>query len=403
MLKRKSSTLLSLNNMGCHTSKDEPSAEQTRFVPTPPAAVVQPPQPLETTTPLEKLFQEAKRGTEQLNTITLAEEYAECSICFDPLHEAPCVTLHRGPHRSCRHLLHEKCVSALQLYSLQHRDAACCPECRGEFDNFQRLPPLELHALESWFRAVDCDRDGRLSRWEVNLVLKAQCKLDWDALEKHIDGPLWDRWDTDGSGFIEFSELCHPGGLLPYIIGVSDRFAYFAPLAEPPALASTAAWFRFWDGDQNGCLDKAEIRRALIKTFNLGNHNSLTIAKRCTMEESLQVAWPLFDPEGRGEIDLEAFAGPGGFGETIALSVCELTNEEAQSTTGLATPLGSISSWHDLAWRGAVGVVQAPVDILTGYIARPCCKANGEGGGDANMAWREPPGLGGARSLARRH
>jgi len=339
--------------MGCYCTKDEriPAREAAD------SASAPPPQP--STTPLQQVLQEAQRNSAQANA-TIAESYAECPICFDPLHEDQCVSLHRGQHRSCRHIVHERCANAM----LRRGQAFCC-ECRGEFDSIQRIPELRVDrkGLETWFRAVDVDNDGRLSRWEVLLALKAQCRLDWDALEQHITS-LWVRWDTDGSGFIEFDELCDPDGLVAYVKAdaVAHQYHYIAPLTQPPSLEDRAKWFRFWDSDQNGVLDVEETRRALIKTFDLGRPDNVTVAHRHCMQESLAAAWPLFDPDMKGNIDFDSFTRPGGLGETIELSVEQLQKEHvARDQIG--------TSSLKMAWNSVIEVAQAPVSL----VARQLC------------------------------
>merc|ERR1711939_1062088 len=92
--------------MGCHCTKDDriPAREAAD------SASAPPPQP--STTPLQQVLQEAQRNSAQANA-TIAESYAECPICFDPLHEDQCVSLHRGQHRSCHHIVHERCANAI--------------------------------------------------------------------------------------------------------------------------------------------------------------------------------------------------------------------------------------------------------------------------------------------------
>lgn len=47
---------------------------------------------------------------------------------------------------------------------------------------------------ESWFRAVDIDGDGRLSRSEVVECLKAQLPVDNQALDQALDDPRHWMW-----------------------------------------------------------------------------------------------------------------------------------------------------------------------------------------------------------------
>lgn len=246
----------------------------------------------------------------------IASEYAECSICFEPLCDQPCAMLHCRGKRVCRHLIHQSCGQAMQR-SGQHN----CPECRGRFDELRSLPRLTDTNTREWFAAVDVDGDGRLDRNEVVSVLKAQYRLDWRKLEQHIDS-LWTRWDTNASGDLAYEELFAKDGLISYIRGgtVARQFQVkVVPRGAPPPLSNTQAWFRYWDEDGNGTLDIQEVQRALMKTFRLGDDGGMHRVN--TMRETLDAVWPLFDHDGNGEIDFEEFTASNGLGETLAVSV----------------------------------------------------------------------------------
>jgi len=245
----------------------------------------------------------------------VAAEYAECTVCFEPLCDDRCCTLHRGGNRVCRHLIHQKCAEAMQCAGRFN-----CPECRGQFDTLQPLPVLDKSNAREWFNAVDVDGDKRLDRNEVVTVLKAQYRLDWRKLEEHLD-TLWQRWDQDGSGDLAYEELFAPDGLIAYITGdvVAAQFAPqpTMPSGEVPELSDAPAWFKYWDTDGNGQLDQQEVQRALMKTFRLGSE----MHRVHTMRETLDTVWPLFDHDGNGEIDFGEFTSHNGLGETLALSV----------------------------------------------------------------------------------
>ena len=59
----------------------------------------------------------------------VAEEHAECSICFDPLYCRQCVILvtptPSGVQRVCMHAFHTDCIERLSTKS--------CPICRTKF------------------------------------------------------------------------------------------------------------------------------------------------------------------------------------------------------------------------------------------------------------------------------
>lgn len=263
---------------------------------------------LATPTPLAKVIKSE-------SSPSVAEEYAECVVCFESLCSQQCGVLLCQNKRTCRHLLHRSCAEAMQCAGRYN-----CPECRAQFDSVYPLPKLSPTNIGEWFAAVDVDGDGRLSKAEVLTVLKAQYRLDWRALEQHIDD-LWQTWDQDNSGYLAFHELTAPRGLVEYVTGahVANKFAPPPPTEQPgpPALDDSAAWFRFWDEDHNGSLDRQEVHRALVKTFGLSGD----LVGAQTMGETLAVAWSLFDANGNGAIDFDEFTMPGGLGETLTVSL----------------------------------------------------------------------------------
>ena len=120
---------------------------------------------------------------------SLAEQNAECAVCFDPLHAAPCALFRCGSFRTCRHFLHEACARSLPFPE--------CPLCRCAFDTVQPLPPL-LSDPAGWFRAVDTGGEAaghaaRLSRPQVVEALLAQLPLEQRSLEAEFDR-RWDGW-----------------------------------------------------------------------------------------------------------------------------------------------------------------------------------------------------------------
>mmetsp|Transcript_13745 Transcript_13745/g.42570 ORF Transcript_13745/g.42570 Transcript_13745/m.42570 type:complete len:344 (+) Transcript_13745:1078-2109(+) len=237
---------------------------------------------------------------------TVTERKAECSICFEQLAgltNNPVVALCSG-RNSCGHFIHKRCAERL---APRH-----CPICRTPFETLKEIPGVE-HP-RAWFDAVDADGNRSLSQREVATALKATvADLDPEAFDRELPS-LWRRWDRNGDGALSYEELLGPGGLLEYVRGgLLGR----AREREPPPLSRPTEWFSFWDYDGSGELDRAEVRRALVKTFNLeGDHERIT-----TMGETLQAVWGIFDTDGSGEIDRREFSQAGGLGETLAASL----------------------------------------------------------------------------------
>ena len=171
---------------------------------------------------------------------------------------------------------------------------------------------------EGWFRAVDVDGNGKLSRKEVVEALKAQLRVDNKALDAAIADPhggFWRQWDKDGSGTIEKSELLAPQGLAHYVR--STFLKRQDTMLIPDIKRDKNAWYAYWDEDGSGTLEKEEVVRALLKTLNLQS----TPAKVLEMRGTIDAIWPVFDPDGSNSIDKAEFLAAEGLANTIIATV----------------------------------------------------------------------------------
>ena len=92
--------------------------------------------------------------------------------------------------------------------------------------------PDPLHEVESWYKLVDIDGDGHLSREEVVQALRALLPLDLSALDAATSSEeMWDAFDPDHSGTIELEELSCRGGLLSYIQSTFGRAGFWSSAA----------------------------------------------------------------------------------------------------------------------------------------------------------------------------
>ena len=181
------------------------------------------------------------------------------------------------------------------------------------------LPVPDLRTdPEGWFRAVDVDGNGKLSRKEVVEALKAQLRVDNKALDAAIADPhggFWRQWDKDGSGTIEKSELLAPQGLAHYVR--STFLKRQDTMLIPDIKRDKNAWYAYWDEDGSGTLEKEEVVRALLKTLNLQS----TPAKVLEMRGTIDAIWPVFDPDGSNSIDKAEFLAAEGLANTIIATV----------------------------------------------------------------------------------
>jgi len=238
--------------------------------------------------------------------IPAAFEHAECAICFDDLYtQTTAVFCDHDLDRVCKHFFHQKCVDGLA--------PKICPVCRCDYSVVVSLPEIDENP-HAWFELVDLNHDGVLNKEEVLEVLKAQLPIDWRLLEQNID-TLFLTWDINGNGVVDEHELMNPeNGIVAFVrkaFGRQNR-------STPPSLEDCRHnWFRFWDEDQSNTLDKHEITRALVKTFDLeGNPDRIA-----SMQEVVDSIWPIFDLNCSQTIDLDEFIQEGGFAEAIIASI----------------------------------------------------------------------------------
>ena len=229
----------------------------------------------------------------------VAEEHAECPICFDELCEKPCVSFHRGagPRRACMHFLHESCAAELPTKS--------CPLCRAEFTRCERLPNLAADP-QAWFERISAVEPfpGQLSKQQVSTAMVTQFPLNVAAFERALD-ELWVRWDHDGSGAVDRAEFFAPGvGMLDF---VKENLLRVKPAARriPDIRTKRMEWFDHFDDSRSGTLAQEEVVRALIKTYGL----SADLAGVRQMREMVAAVWAVFSVDG-SNVTKEDFLRP---------------------------------------------------------------------------------------------
>jgi len=213
-----------------------------------------------------------------------------------------------GKH--CNHYLHARCVRV-------RPPKGACAVCGVGFERIERFP--DISEPRAWFDAIDVNRDGRLSRTEVVEAFKATVvNLDVERFQRDIDS-LWANWDVDRDGFVSYEEIFRESyGLLAF---AREQYSGSRTMtAAPPALTDPYNWFTFWDADRSETLDKAEVHRALVKTFDLEGDP----AKTETMGSTLDAVWGIFDHDNNGTIDRAEFAAPDGLGATLAANLAHV-------------------------------------------------------------------------------
>lgn len=246
-----------------------------------------------------------------------AVHHNECPICFDAMHnEQSGVLAKRNGVRVCPHFFHHRCVSDLLKRGNALPQAMRnpnCPLCRTTFESVVAVPKLESDP-SAWFKVVDMNGDGGLSKSEIKYVLLAQLPIDEVILEEELNANFR-KWDKNKDGFIRQNELMDPHtGLVAYF----RSKATLRQNAVPDIKSNKEAWYAHYDENNNGTLQMDEVVRGLIQTFKLG-HDSERMQQICGTVEAV---WPIFDTDGSGSIEKAEFLRPGdGLADTIVATI----------------------------------------------------------------------------------
>jgi Ca2+-binding EF-hand superfamily protein len=246
------------------------------------------------------------------DAVQLADLHDECSICFCPLSEDTVCQLMEGgggrhrPQKACQHLFHETCIK-----DWQGTGKHSCPNCRKDFSSLAPVPKPSLDP-RAWFDFIDENKDGGLSYDEILNGLKAQVNLDWHQIETDVDR-LFSRWDKDNNGTISLNEFADPhSGVLAYLMKNYPS----NPRSPPPDLVKfPREWFSYWDEDKSGSLSKAEVVRALAKSFRMYH------MRQEDVRAIVDAIWDIFDDDRSGMISQGEFLREDGLGETITAAM----------------------------------------------------------------------------------
>lgn len=259
-------------------------------------------------------IQSAPPASTQARRLPAAQRFAECPISFCALYEARVgYFVDRSGRRVSNHYFNFDAAS-----TWLSSGNGTCPLTRQPIASVVAVPNLQADP-NGWFRAVDVDGNGKLSRAEAIEAIKAQFPVDVAALDAALVDQrhwLWEQWDINRDGFLTRDELLAPQGL---VHSVRELFAPAgASGGAAPPIADKARWFDFWDspatgGDGSGTLEREEVVRALLKTLGTTGDANAVMAMRGTVD----AVWGIFDMDGSGSIDRREFLAPDGLADTI--------------------------------------------------------------------------------------
>tara|TARA_A100001234_G_scaffold92295_1_gene81311 strand:- start:172 stop:696 length:525 start_codon:yes stop_codon:yes gene_type:complete len=154
------------------------------------------------------------------------------------------------------------------------------------------------------------EEKGELGEEHVLAVIRAQIPVDWKRLARDLHG-LMPRWDKDGRGALTKDALVGEKGLLEYVSATYP--ARLRCYKHVPHVTEKREWFKFWDEDDSGTLEKDEVVRALIKSFNIQDD----VAHIQDVRSVVENIWCVFDTSNSGGIDLTEFLIKDGLGDSI--------------------------------------------------------------------------------------
>ena len=167
-----------------------------------------------------------------------AARFAECPICFEPLHAGPVgVFLDGSGKRVSQHFFR---LDAAREWLASGN--GMCPITRAPIRSVRPVPNVQTDP-DGWFAVCDVDGNGKLSRKETIECIKAQYACDVAQLDAALTDKnhwMWQQWDVDASGFIERHELLSsPNGLA---LSVPKLFPPPARGALPNMRTDKGAW-----------------------------------------------------------------------------------------------------------------------------------------------------------------
>jgi len=251
------------------------------------------------------LFTKAKTQTD-------FSENGECAVCFEELFENGPTVLTQGRRRVCRHFICNECAKHL----IEEEDLNC-PLCRAEFTGIRKLPDIRLKPKE-WFDVCDQDGTGRLTRQELIDALTVILPIQMCRIEKDLE-ILWNKWDHDNTTRIRWDRAATT--VIPYVIRKID-LPQFQKGAIPDlrSIEEQSKWFDYWDRDGNGILDKQELARGLLKTFE----QYMTKKRvRKLVRNLLDELWVVLVGAGKESIGIQDFTKEDGFATTVRVVLDE--------------------------------------------------------------------------------
>eukprot|EP00439_Symbiodinium_sp_Y106_P084796 s126_g26.t1 len=189
-------------------------------------------------------------------------------------------------HVICAHFFCFDCAS--QQYMKQQQAQAneyFCPTCRATAHEVMPMPDIAVNP-RLWFQFLDVNRSGQIDQNMTVQALEAMLPIDTERLHEFIAGG-WAAW---AKGHVTENDFFSKGGLLEWIRAHQHDLANTAKRGAAPSLPADDLqdWFRHWDVEHRGTLDKGQVLRALCEASKT---SSLETRRIQELKEGITKVW----------------------------------------------------------------------------------------------------------------
>ncbi|CAE7708446.1 slc10a7 [Symbiodinium sp. CCMP2592] len=304
---------------------------------------------------------------------------AECPICLEPLcRSTPVAFVDAADAAVCLHLLCSKCARGYTSSTNTQGEALRCPECRRHAITMRQLPSLSEDPLH-WFEFLASDTvsvNGKVAKSMLLRTISSILPVEADAIEAG-------RVGTELSQEVSASDfLTHE--LFVWVWRNVQEHLRCMKLGPPPDLEERRAWFKYWNLSESGRLSRAEVLRAILRSFRVSSTDRQKLQE---LRARVDKVWDLWHSnrlavQGHADpnfVSCEEFARDGGFGDLLnemfgldpgghdlhpappveASSVSRRHAGQRRQPHGVPSPRG----WRPAPWDGRPG--------SAGHLTRP--------------------------------
>jgi len=304
---------------------------------------------------------------------------AECPICLEPLcRSTPVAFVDAADAAVCLHLLCSKCARGYTSSTNTQGEALRCPECRRHAITMRQLPSLSEDPLH-WFEFLASDTvsvNGKVAKSMLLRTISSILPVEADAIEAG-------RVGTELSQEVSASDfLTHE--LFVWVWRNVQEHLRCMKLGPPPDLEERRAWFKYWNLSEGGRLSRAEVLRAILRSFRVSSTDRQKLQELRARVDKVWDLWHSNRLAVHGHADpnfvsCEEFARDGGFGDLLnemfgldpgghdlhpaptveASSVSRRHAGQRRQPHGVPSPRG----WRPALWDGRPG--------SAGHLTRP--------------------------------